>query len=321
MEKEIETSELKSDGNITFGTVTWDTTKKANVTMSTTTGYTIQYQIGGVNGAWITGTNATGISNRQTVYARLIDGINEASDYASAVIVDQVAPEAFTISVNNLTNNGFSINLSQQIDNQTGIANIKYYVNTSTSGTSYQTSNEVNGLSNDTTRYVWAVATDIEGNTRRSTNYIKVVTGHTHTSSCYTTTSKLYVERYMTGQGMSTYKDYSSYLYCPDCNKVVKSTSGTKNWSYVHVWGSTTSTASEWSCSWDNTDGHKGNWYLNEDWTNSEVKNYEHCCINDYANDYDSRSSSDTNRLRCKHFTNTLKCTKSSSSSSTSYNF
>ena len=139
--------------------------------------------------------------------------------------IDKIKPQKFTVAVNGLTAEGFAINLSKQVDLGSGVGEIKYYVNDSKTGNVYQVDNMVTGLEDATTKYVWAEITDKAGNTRKSTNYIKVTTAHVHdTTSCYSTTSKVYVERYMTGQGMSTYNTYCSTMYCPTCNKTIRGT-------------------------------------------------------------------------------------------------
>ena len=128
--------------------------------------------------------------------------------------IDNIKPQKFTISVENLTTEGFSMNLSRQIDLGTGIADVKYYVNDTTSGSTYQTSNEVSGLSKDMTKYVWAELTDKAGNTRRSTNYVKVVTAHEHTDSCYSITGTTYTFKY---DGNKNTGDSWAYYRCDTC--------------------------------------------------------------------------------------------------------
>ena len=70
----------------------------ASITLSTSSGLTIQYQKGGISGSWTTGTNVTGLHHRDTVFARLTDGKNYGGE-ASITILDTVAPQASTISL------------------------------------------------------------------------------------------------------------------------------------------------------------------------------------------------------------------------------
>ena len=70
----------------------------ASITLSTSSGLTIQYQKGGISGSWTTGTNVTGLHHRDTVFARLTDGKNYGGE-ASITILDTVAPQAATINL------------------------------------------------------------------------------------------------------------------------------------------------------------------------------------------------------------------------------
>ena len=70
----------------------------ASITLSTSTGLTIQYQKGGINGSWTTGTGVTGLHHRDTIFARLTDGKNYGGE-ASITILDTVAPQASTINL------------------------------------------------------------------------------------------------------------------------------------------------------------------------------------------------------------------------------
>ena len=70
----------------------------ASITLSTSTGLTIQYQKGGISGSWTTGTNVTGLHHRDTVFARLTDGKNYGGE-ASITILDTVIPQDSTISL------------------------------------------------------------------------------------------------------------------------------------------------------------------------------------------------------------------------------
>ena len=70
----------------------------ASITLSTSTGLTIQYQKGGINGSWTTGTGVTGLHHRDTIFARLTDGKNYGGE-ASITILDTVIPQDARISL------------------------------------------------------------------------------------------------------------------------------------------------------------------------------------------------------------------------------
>ena len=70
----------------------------ASITLSTSSGLTIQYQKGGISGSWTTGTNVTGLHHRDTVFARLTDGKNYGGE-ASITILDTVIPQDAGISL------------------------------------------------------------------------------------------------------------------------------------------------------------------------------------------------------------------------------
>ena len=70
----------------------------ASITLSTSSGLTIQYQKGGISGSWTTGTNVTGLHHRDTVFARLTDGKNYGGE-ASITILDTVIPQDARISL------------------------------------------------------------------------------------------------------------------------------------------------------------------------------------------------------------------------------
>ena len=94
----------------------------ASITLSTSSGLTIQYQKGGISGSWTTGTNVTGLHHRDTVFARLTDGKNYGGE-ASITILDTVAPQASTINLSGTsTNTEGSITATVTLtDNESGV--------------------------------------------------------------------------------------------------------------------------------------------------------------------------------------------------------
>ena len=94
----------------------------ASITLSTSSGLTIQYQKGGISGSWTTGTNVTGLHHRDTVFARLTDGKNYGGE-ASITILDTVAPQDAGISLSGTsTTTAGSITATVTLkDNESGV--------------------------------------------------------------------------------------------------------------------------------------------------------------------------------------------------------
>lgn len=134
-------------GAINFDSIAW-INESATVTISTSTNYQIEYQVNGTSLNWIKGKKVTGLKHNDIIYARLTDGTN-VGQYATIIILDNIQPEAFTISVTDITSTGFKISGST-IDNQTGIASYTYVVEKGGSITSENTkakSNNINSVS------------------------------------------------------------------------------------------------------------------------------------------------------------------------------
>ena len=121
-----------TDGAITFGNVTW-TSGKASITMSTSTDYTIEYQVNSDAGSWTAGTSVENLSSGNIVYARLTDGTN-ATGYTSITIADATAPTG-NIELDKLAvNPGETITATvTATDGQSGVnlSNCKWVMNTS----------------------------------------------------------------------------------------------------------------------------------------------------------------------------------------------
>ena len=108
----------------------------ASITLSTSSGLTIQYQKGGISGSWTTGTNVTGLHHRDTVFARLTDGKNYGGE-ASITILDTVIPQDAEISLSETsTTTAGSVTATVTLkDNESG-ANVtasKWVYNTNSS--------------------------------------------------------------------------------------------------------------------------------------------------------------------------------------------
>ena len=97
------------EGAITFGTPSWSG-GKANITVSTNTEYTIEYQVNSIAGEWITienGGTISGLENPSTVYARLTDGEN-AGQYAMLEVRDS-NPPTVTVTATGKTSSSLSV--------------------------------------------------------------------------------------------------------------------------------------------------------------------------------------------------------------------
>ena len=94
----------------------------ASITLSTSSGLTIQYQKGGISGSWTTGTNVTGLHHRDTVFARLTDGKNYGGE-ASITILDTVIPQDAEIKLSgtNTTTEGSVTATVTLKDNESGV--------------------------------------------------------------------------------------------------------------------------------------------------------------------------------------------------------
>ena len=159
-----------TSGAITFGSPSWSG-GKASTTISTNTGYTIQYQVGSYTGSWTNisnGGRTTSVSHNTTIYARLTDGTNYG-DYASITITDTTPPNSFSISASGVGSSYFTINGSTT-DGQSGINRYEYYVG----GIYKGTSNYISGLSAGSYS-VYVRAYDNAGN-HRDSNTITVTT-------------------------------------------------------------------------------------------------------------------------------------------------
>ncbi len=95
---------------------------RASITLSTSSGLTIQYQKGGISGSWTTGTSVTGLHHRDTVFARLTDGNNYGGE-ASITILDTENPMDARINLSGTnTNTEGSITATITLmDNESGV--------------------------------------------------------------------------------------------------------------------------------------------------------------------------------------------------------
>ena len=124
----------------------------ASITLSTSSGLTIQYQKGGISGSWTTGTNVTGLHHRDTVFARLTDGKNYGGE-ASITILDTVIPQAAGISLSGTsTTTAGSITATVTLkDNESGVKTTasKWVYNTNSGNIGINESSYNNTFSNN----------------------------------------------------------------------------------------------------------------------------------------------------------------------------
>ena len=158
-------------GNIVASNPTWSG-GKASITLSTNTGLTIQYQVGGIaEGNWKTGTSVTGLNHNDTVYARLTDGTNYG-DYASVDIKDTTAPTV-TVTKGAVTTKSIAVSV-KATDAEWGMPasiSYSYYIKqsngtypTSASYTGTNTSYTFNNLLQNTSYDIKVTTTDKAGN-------------------------------------------------------------------------------------------------------------------------------------------------------------
>ena len=128
-----------------------------------------------------------------------------------------VSGKPYTVEISELTYTGFNVNLSLTEAETSEIKEVKYYINDSLSGTNYQTTGIVTGLSDYTKRYVWAEVTYNSGITKKSNEYKVVYTAHSHNSSCYRDGTPSYHTYKYYSSRESVYKSYLSKWKCNLC--------------------------------------------------------------------------------------------------------
>ena len=134
VEKEVSTitGELP-EGAVQFSPVEWKSGQASTTITTSETGYTLQYQIGGITeGSWTNTTSGSVIGNLQhgqIVYGRLFDGTN-GSKTVNIDIKDIKAP-IVTVNRGTITHDSITVNV-QAIDNESGLqanGTYKYYLN------------------------------------------------------------------------------------------------------------------------------------------------------------------------------------------------
>ncbi len=168
--------------------VVWNANGTAQVTLSTTTNYTILYSTD--RSKWDTYTNPLSVNNGQTIYICLTDGRNRGEEYGLQVI-DKDGPEV-TVSRGTITTNSITVNVKAQ-DKGAGLPQgntYKYYIK-SNNETDYRLVKEgetnttftYTGLTAQTTYNIRVTTTDLVGNEGKgeidaTTNEFTYVTGN-----------------------------------------------------------------------------------------------------------------------------------------------
>ena len=135
LNKNTQTETIPTDA-IVLSDILWDAeTHEASVIVNTSAnGYTLQYAVD--RNEWIdidSGTRTEEYPLGTTIYARLYDGINESSRYASIKIADGIAPTAPVIEIvdgtegeNNWYTSNVTVKITEGVDNESGRKNTVY---------------------------------------------------------------------------------------------------------------------------------------------------------------------------------------------------
>ena len=120
------------DNTITFGQIVWQGDGTANMPISTTeSAYTLQYQINGTDGEWITitsGQSITGIKLGDTIYAKITDGSND-SEIQQTTVEDKILPEVNVTSTGNTSNSiGVSVSANDKESGMVDNPTYTYYI-------------------------------------------------------------------------------------------------------------------------------------------------------------------------------------------------
>ena len=252
--KEITTSTITdageglTNGAIVASSPTWSN-GSASLTLSTTTGLTIQYQKNGIDGTWTTGTSVTGLKHNDTLYARLTDGTNYGG-HASITILDSEVPQAATIELSGTsTTTAGSVTATVTLkDNESGVnvTSSKYIYNTTSGniGTTSATWNSASSFSSNGQTITLKVATT-------GIYYLHVLTVDNAGNKTETISSSVTVKAALVADG--SYSDTKG-VNTPKLG--------------------TGMTAVKWNgSSWVNTTGDDTDWYdySNKKWANAKT--------------------------------------------------
>ena len=217
VEKEVSTitGELP-EGAVQFSPVEWKNGQASTTITTSETGYTLQYQIGGITeGSWTNTTSGSVIGNLQhgqIVYGRLFDGTN-GSKTVNIDIKDIKAP-IVTVNRGTITHDSITVNV-QAIDNESGLqanGTYKYYLNGIEKETSENNVYTFSGLAEGTTYTIKVETFDKAGNKGSQT-----INGTTITRNVQNTLKEGNYVNYITANN----RNYQMYSII---------------WSYVKLW-------------------------------------------------------------------------------------
>ena len=143
------------EGAVQFSPVEWEDGKASTVITTSEEGYTLQYQIGGIEEEkWIDTTNEyeiTGLTLGQTVYGRLFNG-TEGSKTADITVEDLIKPSAqISLSGTSVETTGSITAIVTFTDNESGlnITGSKWVYNTNAGAIGEDAGNYANSFTNN----------------------------------------------------------------------------------------------------------------------------------------------------------------------------
>ena len=173
-----------TDGTIEVSKPEWNN-NKASITVTTDTGYNIEYQVGGTSeGSWITITSGGKIPDLNygdNVNIRLTDGVNHG-EFVTVTVEDEVPPEV-NVSLGSSTSNSIVVNV-EATDGESGMAGsvtYTYYIKkTGEPDSSYTSPENAKDITNKTYTFTGLeagvsydikveVKSDVAGNTGTGT--------------------------------------------------------------------------------------------------------------------------------------------------------
>ena len=238
------------EGNIIASSPTWSN-GQASITLSTSTGLTIQWQKNGIEGSWTTGTSVTGLNHNDTVYARLTDGVNYG-DYASVIIQDKIAPNVPTITLSGTAgNNGYyksnvTVTINAGSDGQSGANKVRYSVNGAQTVAQTDTAEGITSasitISTDGTSTITAYTIDKAGNISEVKTQVvyKDSTAPTATLTVGAKTENSIAVSVSASDGQSGLATSGTYKYY--INNALKSTSTSNNYTFTGLTAGTSYT-------------------------------------------------------------------------------
>ena len=165
---------LNAEGNVQFTyTPSTPTNENVKVGISTKTGYNIKYSIGDAEGEYQDYTGEITVEENTAIYVKLANSSGVTGGVATGNVqnIDKVAPNAFTPTIGEITENSIEVNAST-IDTgsigcapiNTGIKEYKYYANGELKYTGLDENVTIGGLTAGTEYSIYVIAEDKAGN-------------------------------------------------------------------------------------------------------------------------------------------------------------